>query len=247
MENESQGSDHALKFLADMEAQYAALGQAIASVKAVLKMPLTGAGAETPAGNPPTSSSGPVPLPRGAFLGKSINESIRIYLNAVRARKGNKEIATALKDGGAVSTGNFDNRINGALFHMKNRGELLRFDDGWGLADWYPEAFRNKVSEKIAKPAPSANPKVKRAASSKRNRSRKAPGTPGLQQGIEALLIGKSSRVTAQEIAASLNVNLGALNLSLGKMVAGKKIAKWPDGYQLTSATDNVHEMPKAV
>ena len=36
MENDNQGNDYALKFLADMEAKYAALGNAIAGVRAAL-------------------------------------------------------------------------------------------------------------------------------------------------------------------------------------------------------------------
>jgi len=249
MENDNQGNDYALKFLADMEAKYTALGNAITSVKIALNIGALGGlgiASETPSGVSSTLQSGPVPLPRGAFLGKSIADAIRIYLEAVRSRKGNKEIAAALKEGGAVSTGNFDNRINGALFQLKNRGEVLRFDDGWGLAEWYPESFRNKIGEKTINPVPTKRAKAKKKAV--RARTPKAPKAEGLQQRIETLLRSNPARVSAQGIAQSLAVNLGAVNLSLGTMTKAQKVTKWPDGYQLPGAqSDNIHQMPKAV
>lgn len=253
MENDSQGNDYALKFLAAMEAKYVALGNAIASVKIALNMgALTGLGATgDPAGAAPVATASGVPLPRGAFLGKSIADAIRIYLNAVRSRKGNREIAIALKEGGAVSTGNFDNRINGALFQLKNRGEVLRFDDGWGLAEWYPESFRNKVAEKTVKTPATAKTKTKKKKAT-RERATKAPVAEGLQQRIESLLRSEPTRVIpSEEIAATLGVKLAVVNLSLGKMTSAKdaKIAKWQNGYQIsgTASADNVHEMKKAV
>jgi hypothetical protein len=43
----------------------------------------------------------------------------------------------------------------------------------------------------------------------------------------------------------SLGVNLGAVNLTLGKMRGGAKVQKWQGGYQ--APEDNVQQMPKAV
>jgi hypothetical protein len=134
MENETPaGNDYALRFLADMEAKYAALGNAIASVRTALNVgALGGLGvpSESASVGPSTGPASPgAVLPRGAFLGKTMTEAIKLYLNAMRARKNNREIAQALKEGGAVSTGNFENRVTGTLFQLKNRGEVLRFDD----------------------------------------------------------------------------------------------------------------------
>jgi hypothetical protein len=245
MENDNRPNDYAAKFLADMEAKYAALGAAIASVRAALNIGALGAlgtSVDAPiSGVSATLSVTPLPLPRGAFLGKSITESIRIYLNAVRERKGNKEIATALKEGGAVSTGNFDNRINGTLFQMKNRNEVLRFDDGWGLAEWYPESFRTKVVEKAASVS-GAKRKAKKKASTQRE---KVPGKLGLEKRIIVYLGPHMNRVIpAKDIAEALGVNIGALNLTLGKMTAKGTVLKWEGGYQLPNA--NIQEMPKA-
>lgn len=235
MDNDTQGNDYALKFLADMEAKYAALGNAIASVRAALNIgALGGLGTSPELATQPTSASATgAALPRGAFLGKSIAEAIKIYLNAVRTRKNNKDIAQALKDGGAVSTGKFDNRINGALFQLKKIGEVLRFEDGWGLAEWYPESFRTRVAEKTARATSGKRKSNKKSTQKAKPTKDLQTKPPGLQQRIETLLRSQPTRVfPAQEIAQSLNVNLGAVNLTLGKMTSKGKIGKWQGGYQ---------------
>jgi hypothetical protein len=254
MENDNQGNGYALKFLADMEAKYAALGDAIASVRKALNIgALGGLGNSTSESAPSSSmqSSGPVPLPRGAFLGKSIADAVRIYLNAVRARKGNKEIAAALKEGGAVSTGNFDSRINGALFTLKNKGEVLRFDDGWGLAEWYPESYRTRVAEK-ASAAPAKRPpttKKKRHQKAKPQAAKDDPlviPQPGLDKRIEAILQAEPHRAfMPTEISAMVAILPRGASLALNRLLGKKKIVKIQDGgYQYR---DNVQEMPKAV
>jgi hypothetical protein len=248
MENDNQGNDYALKFLADMEAKYAALGNAIAGVRAALSTGALGAlgiAADTqaaPFGGTPSGSAS-ASLPRGAFLGKSINEAIRIYLDAVKTRKGNKEITAALKEGGAVSTGDFYNRINGALFQMKNRGEVLRFDDGWGLAAWYPESFRNRVVEKSS----GAPPKRKLA---KKKSAQKVEARivvkPGLDKRVEEALQKEPMRkFTGSDIASMMSLHPNGGSLALGRLAKKGTATKLPDGsYQYKG---NVQEMPKAV
>jgi len=251
MEKDIPTNDYAAKFLADLEAQYVALGNVIASLRAARSvgalggMPVPG---EAALGVPPPGGLSSVPsgstLPRGAFLGKTATDAITLYLGAVRAKKTNREIGQALKDGGLESTGNFDNLINGALFQLKNKGVVLRFDDGWGLAEWYPESFRTRVAEKTD----TSKRKVKKKKTARKARGPKAPEGPavGLQYRIDALLRAQPTRVfPAQEIAQALDVNLGALNLTLGKMLKAGKVQKWQGGYQ--APEDNIQQMPKAV
>jgi hypothetical protein len=96
-------------------------------------------------------------LPAGAFLGKSLPDAIKLYLEAMRQRKTAKEIATALREGGVVSTSdNFESVVQAALQRLKSMGHLLKFADGWGLPEWSPASFRN-----AAKAATAAKPKKK--------------------------------------------------------------------------------------
>ena len=91
--------------LADMEAKYAILGNAITSLRALLGAGVVGpVGDISLPGSVPASNPGgmSMALPRGAFLGKKAPEAIKLYLSAVRKKQTNKEIAQALKEGGTV-------------------------------------------------------------------------------------------------------------------------------------------------
>jgi hypothetical protein len=113
------------------------------------------------------TNSSPMELPTGAFLGKSIPEAIKLYLSAVKKKQTAREIATALKEGGMESTAsNWETTVTGALHRLKTAGAVLRFKDGWGLAELYPESLRSRLAKddkprkrgrprKAAKPNPS--------------------------------------------------------------------------------------------
>lgn len=252
MEDDVKNNDYAARFLAVMEAQYAALGTAIASVRAVLNMNalggsgLGGESATVPSGGVAPAIGSAIPLPRGAFLGKSIADAIRIYLNAVKARKGNREIAIALKEGGAVSTGNFDNRINGALFQLKNRGEVLRFDDGWGLAEWYPESFKTRVAEKAANGGRKKKLKRKPKATKPADAPNPVSTEPKkhTQADIELIFEKSSGRdIATADLAVQLSMRIQAVNLVCAKLAHQGKIEKVSKGiYRLAKA----QPMPKA-
>jgi hypothetical protein len=104
----------------------------------------------------PAPAGAPTELPRGALLGKSVPAAIRFYLSVVRQKKTTREIATALKEGGVESlAGNFETTVASALHRLKIAAEVLRFDDGWALAEFYPESFRNRMAKEV-KPARTA-------------------------------------------------------------------------------------------
>jgi hypothetical protein len=92
--------------------------------------------------------SGPIDLPTGAFLGKSIPAAIKLYLMAARKKKTARDIAAALKEGGVESTAaNFENMITGSLHRMRGFGDVLKFPDGWTLAEFYPESMRARLTK----------------------------------------------------------------------------------------------------
>lgn len=254
MEGNPPSTDYAA-ILADMEAKYAILGNAITSLRALLSIGVVGPVGDLslPGSAPAMAAPGgaSISLPRGAFLGKKIPEAIKLYLSAVRKTQTNKEIAQALRDGGAKSTGKFDNLITGALFQLKNKGIVLRFEDGWGLAEWYPESFRTRVVEKAANGAKRKHKKKvsdkARKASEKTTSKPPQPQAEGLEQRIEKLFhepAMKGAVSNAVEIATHLSVNRGAVGLALGRMAAKHKLEKTEGGYRLS--TGNVQQMPAA-
>jgi hypothetical protein len=106
-----------------------------------------------------SSNTVPMELPTGAFLNKSIPEAIKLYLSAVKKKQTTREIAIALKDGGMETTAsNWETTVTGALHRLKAGGVVLRFKDGWALADFYPDSLRTRLA-KDEKPRKRGRPK----------------------------------------------------------------------------------------
>jgi hypothetical protein len=259
MEKDQQGTNYAA-ILADMEAKLAALASATAAMRSAIAsgalggpgdvtVAITGVGGKAQVGS---VSAEAISLPRGALLGKSATEAIKLYLESVKRKQTNKEISDALKQGGVESTSkNFDSFVNSGLFRLKETGELLRFDDGWGLSSWYPESFRTRVSEKsdTGKRKPKrkqpAKTKAPGPATEAKAKSVKSPQGAGLEQRIEAFLRTDPARVFSDvDIVYAVGGSVRSNNLSLGRMVKKGKALKRKDGYQAPG--DNLHEMPKA-
>jgi hypothetical protein len=88
--------------LADMEARRTALDAAIASMRAFLSGQLGDAAMATSTTSPSVPGNGEVPA--GAFLGKSIPEAAKLYLQIVKRKATSRDIAEALRRGGMEST-----------------------------------------------------------------------------------------------------------------------------------------------
>jgi hypothetical protein len=196
----------------------------------------------------PAATSGdigrPIDLPKGAFYGKSVPVCVELYLSAGKVKRTNKEIAAALKRGGVESNAkDFDTVVNGALFGLKKAGKVLRFDDGWGLAEWYPAHIRSvtapagngskKPTKKgMRKPArkstvakPTAEPAAKPATKPQSQPALKPSerlaelmyGNPGTEYGLDT-------------IAQTLGIGRQFVRLSLGKLIKAGKVEKTPEG-----------------
>ena len=156
--------------LADMKVKRSALDTSIAGLEAALASGALGQAAE---GEGSTSGSStvtgiplgqPMDLPSGAFLGKSMPDAIKLYLSAVRQRKTARDIATALKAGGMVSTSDdFESVVQASVQRLKSMGHLLKFADGWGLTEWSPPGFR---------PSADRIPKTKKKAKKKKAKTK---------------------------------------------------------------------------
>src|ERR1700733_9104898 len=151
MPNDTKAIDYSV-MLADLYAKRAGIDAAIAGIIAAsggnVSLP-EGIGTGPLAPGTPTDRQ-PTELPRGAFLGKSLPAAVKLYLSAAMKKQTIKEIATALREGGVESTSdNFESVITGSLNRMKNSGEVLRFKEGWALAEFYPEHLRRSLAQGI--------------------------------------------------------------------------------------------------
>jgi len=264
VEREPQANDYLATLLADMEAKKAALDAAMAAIRAAIVAGALGApGDYQPAANGVSTTlpqAGFADLPRGAFLGKTATEAIRLYLSTVRRKQTNKEIAQALRDGGLESAGDFGNFITSALFRMKKEGTLLRFDDGWGLSEWYNDAFRAKVGGVVSKkPAKRAKARRRKVTPKKETAvqpsgpepARTAAPAPRLEPrpitravpdastapptGIDArvmelLNLFAPNGTGSKDIAVALKAQGGAVNFSLVRLMKKGIVRRGDDG-----------------
>jgi hypothetical protein len=170
--------------LAVLEAKRAALDALIGSYRAALSLGALGQpgdvdmGAFTSVGAgsnaTPTLGGPPIELPNGAFLGKSIGAAIKLYLAAVRRKQTTKEITAALKEGGVESTSDkFESVVLASLGSLKRGGDVLRFKDGWALAEFYPAHLRGSLT--AGKDTKSGAKKRSRARSARKAGGDKKP------------------------------------------------------------------------
>jgi hypothetical protein len=141
----------------------------------------------------------PIDLPKGAFYGKSVPACVELYLSAGKVKRTNKEIAAALREGGVESNADkFDTVIAGALFKLKKDGKILRFKDGWGMAEWYPAHIRTVA------PISGNSPKKKSRKPKKASRKSSAvptakPSAKPSEERTDELPHGKVSVATKEE------------------------------------------------
>lgn len=194
--------------------------------------------------------SQPTELPRGAFLGKSLPAAVKLYLSAMKKKQTIREIATALREGGVESTSdNFEGVITGCLNRMKANGEILRFNDGWALAEFYPEHLRNRLSHGLPKKTTNKNAKKpKKSAKSPKQNGEKTPAVGGLEQKIEAYARTRQGEMIGFKdlLNAIPGSSIQAVSLTLGRLAKKRGWEKSGDG-KYRVGPSNVQEMPKAV
>jgi hypothetical protein len=160
-----------------------------------------------------------------------------------------REIATALREGGVESTSdNFEGVITGCLNRMKSNGEILRFNDGWALAEFYPEHLRNRLSQ--SSPKKSANKsakKAKKSSKSAKQNGEKPPVIDGLEQKIEAYTRTRQGELVGFKDVLSVipGASIQAVSLTLGRLA--KKRGWEKSGGQYRVGPSNIQAMPKAV
>ena len=220
-----------------LEAKRSALDTLIGNFKAAMSLGALGLPGDidvlSQSGVPSTSNGGPVDLPTGAFLNKSIPAAVTLYLSAVKKKQTVREIATALKEGGLESTAkNFEATLTGALYRLRIAEKVLRFPDGWALAEFYPDRIRASVSQ-AAKPKTKKKRKPRKKAAKSRHATAKPAKEPsiGLEQRIESVLVSRPSQMfTPTEIGQEIDVDHRGVMLALARMAKKKKSTKVADG-----------------
>lgn len=223
-------------FRAYLEAQVAKWQAALNAFLAAQETDTASSGAVA---NPAVASDlgHPIDLPKGAFYGKSVPACVELYLSAGKVKRTNKEIAAALHKGGVESNAkDFDTVVNGALFGLKKAGKVLRFDDGWGLSEWYPAHIRSvtpvpaggskkntkKGKKKPPRKAIAAKPAVVPIAKPSTVSSPKPAGDR-----IYGLLRSKpGTDYELDAIAAHLGMGIKVTRLIIGKLVKAGKVEK---------------------
>lgn len=236
--------------LSEIKAKIAALQAIVASVESAAAIGALGKieGLDTAVRN--DAQGVPVDLPEGAFMGKSVPACIELYLSAVRKKKTNKEIAAALKEGGVESNAKeFDTVVAGALFGLKQAGRVLRFKDGWGLAEWYPAHIRGATTTPIKK----TSKKKKKAAGTTEKATAKAETSPqsggaSAQERIVGLLRSKpDTEFSGDDVARAFpDIKRNIVQLVLGRLTdARRKVAeKTESGKYRIVTNNNIHQMP---
>ncbi|MGA6980151.1 MAG: hypothetical protein WBZ11_01215 [Candidatus Sulfotelmatobacter sp.] len=245
-------NDNPNPLFAYVEARIAAWQAVLASLKSAMTLDasgLTAEGLDFPSAPHNGDVGQPIDLPEGAFHGKSVPACIELYLSSAPMKKRtNKQIATALREGGVESNAsNFDNTVTGALFKLKSDGKLLRFKDGWGLSSWYPAHIRA-----VNPAAPSKRSKKKGKRNGRQNVPAKAvetaQATPGKGKAnvriLELLRTKPEREYSLAEIAGHIEMGVQGARLALGKLVkAGNAKVSAPCMYaiarpQLVAAGD---------
>lgn len=234
-------SNYTSQFVNNIKAKIAALQALLASVESAVAVgalgePVEGMELSSPATGARNADLGiPTDLPKGAFNGKSLPACIELYLSSVKKKTTNKEIAAALREGGVESNAkHFDTVVTGALFGLKKAGKVLRFKDGWGLAEWYPAHLRAVTPSKSAKPTKRAK---KGGGKNKLNarinaqlKKMEIPGEPAPKKASERAVDFLSSKPgTAFGVAdVGTHIGMGAkgARLILGKLAKAGKIEK---------------------
>jgi hypothetical protein len=223
--------------LAALEAKIAALQALVASWKAAAAIGALGPIGELPAGEGKSFGIGDiVDLPQGAFRNMSVPEAVKLYLSASKTKQTIKGIAVALKEGGLESTSdNFEGVVTGSLHRLKDRGEVLKFKDGWALAEHYPEALRQRLSQTTEKKKPGKRkgPKGKKAPTITPKSSQEAAATQvkGTQDSILSLLKSKPAvEFSANDVANQLKMRIQTAHFLLGKLVYHKQAEKTAAG-----------------
>ena len=219
--------DYTAQFINQIKAKITALQAVLASVESAsalgaLAQPEEGSGGSSDGHGRGDSFGMPVDLPDTAFNGKSVPACIELYLSSTPMKKRkNKEIATALHEGGVESNASkFDTIVAGALFKLKKDGKVLRFKDGWGLSSWYPPHIRGAAD------VGSSGKRAKKKGKKNGRKIKPAKSTEGkaTDRIIELLRTKPEREYPLADIAAHVGMGVRGTRLALGRLAKAGRV-----------------------
>lgn len=233
-------------FLANLEAKRAALDNAIGAFRNALA-----SGALGQVGEIPPSSNGSVPsnyvpsigggeVPAGAFLGKSIPDAAKLYLEIVKKKQTSKEIADALQKGGMeTNSKNFQQMVHSVLDRARkaNTGIVKLDRSHWGLADWYPASLRvGMSSDKRTMRKKGRKPKMLKKSPAPENAitpitvSARPEGLSARQRTMQLLSGSPLVRYSGKTVSEQLGISAQVAGMMLGQLANGGLIEKTSEG-----------------
>ncbi len=256
--------------LADLEAKRGALDNTIAALRNALVHGTLGEIGEIP---PPADGIAPTTysslsasggeVPAGAFLGKSIPDATKLYLEIVKKKQTSAEIAEALKKGGMeTKSKNFPQMVHSVLDRARKaeNPQIVKLDRShWGLATWYPASLRSagKYQGRGAGRKKTRKGKLagKAAAKSTALAPIWMPPAPNVSQAkgkaheraVEYLQTQPNAEHSLESVGHHLGMGIKGARLILGKLVkAGKVRMSAPGMYTVTPFRPTVARMTEA-
>ena len=234
--------------LGAFEAQYAALGEMIAKLRAYIAL----SGALLPGGGLETGNShvvgviSPHEVPPGAFHGLSIPKAAVLYLKMVKQKQKSSEIAMAVRRGGIeTQSKNFSNQVHAALDRAAGakNAELMKLHDAyWGLREWFPANIRASMAAAPATPQKGKKggkkgsklsaKKTTTKASPGQSPAYKAPKSGSTEGKILTAMKGNASKDwTASEVAEAAGIpRVQTVHFLLGKLAFRNLVKKTEGG-----------------
>lgn len=224
--------------LADLEMKRSAIETSIASLRSAMGLGALGQSSDLPASAPGQSVSlHNGEIPNGAFLGKSIPDAARLYLEILKKKQTSREIAEALAKGGMESTSkNFGAIVHNVLDRARKapNSTIVKLGGHWGLASWYPKgvvstnaamrsaAKRSQKKQRKSKKTEGAKPPEVRVHTPhiQQPKSESSSAAPRTRDRIgDAFRDNPQAEFTIAELAATIGQKASVTQMVLGQMV----------------------------
>jgi hypothetical protein len=237
--------------IADLENKKAEIERTIALLRQLQAMTIGGLAQVGEGGSVSLAASSFMgsEVPTGAFLGKSIIEGTKLYLEIVKKKQTAKQIMDGLLKGGMESSRpkSFLKTVHSALTRARQTPNppFVKVGTQWGLTGWFPKGIatgtpaktnRKKAAKKSAKSAAS-NKKPETA----KGQSSTAPPRPaavpsnsskGFSPNTKLVMnaIQAKPDLTIQDIAKETKMDVPTVNRLLSNLIRGHRVEKTPHG-----------------
>ena len=240
--------------IADLERKKAEIERTIAHLRQLMAMGSLAQDGEGGAVSSTVSSFMGGEVPTGAFLGKSIIEATKLYLEIVKKKQTAKEIMDGLIKGGMESNSkSFLKTVHAALTRARQSPNppFVKVGMQWGLTPWFPKGIstggpakkaRKKTIKSAAKKAAlTKEPEliVKGKANTTGPQHASANGfSPNTK--LVLTLIQAKPDLTVHDVAKETKLDVPNVNRLVANLVRGHRVERNPQG-KLRAAITTQH------